>query len=134
MATSALTISGALKQAWTDEELQKQFEDRNSPLSALETVRGTMIGSQAQVAILPGRAGSYTSVGAAGGALNPATGQPVTQAVYTMNASSGVIGPWGGFTFAFAAAGTYTVSVQFKASSGSVTASNRKLWVWTIGF
>ena len=84
MSTSALTISGALKQAWTDEELQKQFEDKNSPLSALETVRGTMIGSQAQVAILPGRAGSYTSVGAAGGALNPATGQPVGQAVYTM--------------------------------------------------
>lgn len=28
-----------------------------------------------------------------------------------------------------AAAGTYTVSVQFKASSGSVTVSNRKLWV-----
>ena len=42
MSTSALTISGALKQAWTDEELQKQFEDKNSPLSALETVRGTM--------------------------------------------------------------------------------------------
>src|SRR3954468_8058223 len=84
MSQSAITISGALKQAWTDEELQKQFEDKNSPLSALETVRGTMIGSQAQVAILPGRAGSYTSVGAAGGALNPATGQPVNQAVYTM--------------------------------------------------
>lgn len=84
MATSALTISGALKQAWTDQELQKQFEDKNSPLSALETVRGTMIGSQAQVPILPGRAGSYTSVGAAGGALNPATGQPVNQAIYTM--------------------------------------------------
>jgi hypothetical protein len=33
VSTSALTISGALKQAWTDEELQKQFEDRNSPLS-----------------------------------------------------------------------------------------------------
>jgi hypothetical protein len=33
---------------------------------------------------LPGRAGSYTSVGAAGGALNPATGQPVNQALYTM--------------------------------------------------
>src|SRR3954464_1218548 len=84
MSTSALTISGALKQAWTDEELQKQFEDRNSPLSALETVRGTMIGSQAQVPILSGRGGSYTSVGAAGGALNPATGQPVAQAIYTM--------------------------------------------------
>jgi hypothetical protein len=34
----------------------------------------------------------------------------------------------------FAAAGTYTVSVQFKSTSGSVTAKNRKLWVWTIGF
>ena len=43
-----------------------------------------MIGTQAQVPILPGRAGSYTSVGAAGGALNPATGQPVNQALYTM--------------------------------------------------
>lgn len=31
-------------------------------------------------------------------------------------------------------AGTYDISVQFKASSGSVTAKNRKLWVWTVGF
>jgi len=84
MATSALTIAGAVKDAWTDTELQKQFEDRNSPLSALETVRGTMIGTQAQVPILADRAGSYTTVGAAGGALNPATGQPIQQATYTM--------------------------------------------------
>jgi hypothetical protein len=34
----------------------------------------------------------------------------------------------------FAAAGTYTVSVQFRATSGSVTVKNRKLWVWTIAF
>lgn len=34
----------------------------------------------------------------------------------------------------FAAAGTYTISVQYKASSGSVTASNRNLWVWTQSF
>lgn len=40
----------------------------------------------------------------------------------------------GGPCFIFAAAGTYTVSVQFKASSGSITAKNRKLWVWTLGF
>jgi hypothetical protein len=32
------------------------------------------------------------------------------------------------------AAGTYDISVQFKSSSGSVTAKNRKLWVWTLGF
>jgi hypothetical protein len=40
----------------------------------------------------------------------------------------------GGPCLIFAAAGTYDVSVQFKASSGSVTAKNRKLWVWTVGF
>jgi hypothetical protein len=36
--------------------------------------------------------------------------------------------------YIFAAAGTYDISVQFKASSGSVTAKERKLWVWTVGF
>jgi hypothetical protein len=36
--------------------------------------------------------------------------------------------------YVFAAAGTYTVSVQFKSSSGSVTAKVRKLWVSTIGY
>lgn len=34
----------------------------------------------------------------------------------------------------FAAADTYDISVQFKASAGSVTAKERKLWVWTLGF
>ena len=33
-----------------------------------------------------------------------------------------------------AAAGTYDVGVKFKASSGSVSARYRKLWVWTMGF
>lgn len=31
----------------------------------------------------------------------------------------------------FAAAGTYDVSVQFRAVSGTVTVKERKLWVWT---
>lgn len=44
------------------------------------------------------------------------------------------VGIGGGACEITAAAGTYTVSVQFKASSGSVTASNRKLWVETIPF
>jgi hypothetical protein len=35
----------------------------------------------------------------------------------------------GGPIYVFAAAGTYTISVQFKSASGSVTAKNRKLWV-----
>jgi hypothetical protein len=32
------------------------------------------------------------------------------------------------------AAGTYTVSVQFKVSSGNVAVQNRNLWVYTLGF
>lgn len=37
----------------------------------------------------------------------------------------------GGACILFAAAGTYDISVQFKASSGSVSAKDRKLSVWT---
>lgn len=40
----------------------------------------------------------------------------------------------GPFMALWAAAGTYDVSVQFKASSGSVTVKDRRLWVWTVGF
>jgi hypothetical protein len=41
-------------------------------------------------------------------------------------------GAWyAGVCTIFAAAGTYDVSVQFAAASGSVTAKNRKLWVWS---
>lgn len=37
--------------------------------------------------------------------------------------------PYAGWMETFVASGTYTISVQFKSSSGSVTAKNRKLWV-----
>jgi hypothetical protein len=62
-------------------------------------------------------------------AADVTTGQMV--GVNTTNAATF---PIGGPCVLFAAAGTYTVSVQFKASSGSVTAKSRKLWVWTQGF
>lgn len=55
------------------------------------------------------------------GAEDVTTGQVLGQAAFA--------GP----CFVFAAAGTYGVSVQFKASSGKVTAKQRKLWVWSIG-
>lgn len=73
----------------------------------------------------PGTVTAYTgdvTTGQVLGALAPADGTPTALLGYT------------GATTIFAAAGTYTVSVQFKASSGSVTAKNRKLWVWTMGF
>jgi hypothetical protein len=40
----------------------------------------------------------------------------------------------GGPCTIFAPAGTYDISVQFKASSGSVTVRQRKLWVEAVGF
>jgi hypothetical protein len=42
-------------------------------------------------------------------------------------------GSFGGAVKIFAAAGTYNISVQYKASSGSVTAKERKLWVSVLG-
>ena len=39
-----------------------------------------------------------------------------------------------GATEIWVPAGTYTVSVQYKASSGSINAKERKLWVSSIGF
>lgn len=45
---------------------------------------------------------------------------------------AGATGVMSGICFLFVAAGTYDVGVQFKATSGSVTAKNRKLWVWTM--
>jgi len=40
---------------------------------------------------------------------------------------------YGGMTYVQAAAGTYTISIQYKATSGTVTAKERKLWVVTMG-
>ena len=105
-------------------------------------------GAQVSPAVSPGGAGAYQPIstfanGLLGGVSSDAsvyggdatTGQSVgvnflgtNQAVPSASLSAG--GP----CYIFAAAGTYTVSVQFKASSGSVTAKERKLWVWTMGF
>jgi hypothetical protein len=41
--------------------------------------------------------------------------------------------PAGGIAHIYAAAGTYTVSVRFRATSGSVTTKERKLWVAVLG-
>lgn len=49
------------------------------------------------------------------------TGQPVATQVN------------GGLLTVFAAAGTYAISVQFRATSGNITAKERKLWVAVMG-
>jgi hypothetical protein len=62
---------------------------------------------------------------AAGASAIPTTGA-------YLGVGGGVAG--GGVCYIFAAAGTYDVSIQFKATSGSITVKERKLWVATMGF
>lgn len=61
-------------------------------------------------------------------------GDATTGQLIGLNTSGSIGFAIGGPVYVFAAAGTYTISVQFKSSSGSVTVKNRKLWVWSIGF
>jgi len=77
-------MASVIKDAWTSERIVKQFEAENAPLGRLEAVKGTMIGTQAQVPIWNNRSGAYTSTGAAGGSLNPAQAQQVNQATFSL--------------------------------------------------
>jgi hypothetical protein len=70
-------------------------------------------------------------------ASTPTTGSDYLGDVTTGQAIGGVTTGTtriGGFCVVFAAAGTYDVSVQYKSSSGTVTAKERKLWVQSIDF
>lgn len=84
MAQTATSFASVMKDAWTSDRIIKQFEGENAPLGKIEKFDGTMIGTQAQVPIQTGRAAGYTSQGASGGLLNPATNQPVAQATFTL--------------------------------------------------
>ncbi len=85
MAQTPTTLADVLKEAWTDEELQIQYEKGNKPLARIEKVKGTMIGKQAQVPIHKARnLAGYTSLGSGGGNLNAAGQQGVDQSTYTL--------------------------------------------------
>jgi hypothetical protein len=62
--------------------------------------------------------------------LTPASGANAYTADVATGQVLGSSGDFGGPAYIFGlAAGTYTVSIQYKASSGSVSAKSRKLWV-----
>jgi hypothetical protein len=84
MPQTAVSMATVMKEGWTADRLQKQFEDKNAPLGRIESMRGVMIGKQAQTPVWSGRSGASTSVGASGGNLNPASQQPVNQALWTL--------------------------------------------------
>lgn len=85
-----------------------------------------------------GSAGTAVAMGTAPGGLRS---QQTVGTAYPGDVTTGqVIGIGGasgadyGLCRVFVAAGTYDISVQFKCSSGSVSALNRKLWVSVEGF
>jgi hypothetical protein len=92
------------------------------------------------MALFSGALGLASSAFAVGWTGDVTTGQAVGFATFKANAEQisyelgGIIEQaqdgtgFGGPCYIFAAAGTYKISVKFKASSGKVTAKNRKLW------
>ena len=85
MAQTATGLLDVLREGWTSDRIQQQYESDNGPLARIEKVKGTMIGKQAQVPIHKNRnLAGYTTVGAGGGSLNAAGSQAVDQASYTL--------------------------------------------------
>lgn len=82
----------------------------------------------------PTYGGDVTTGQIVGGIFDSFTSTVQNWGLDSVSGGGGVVGTLGGPCYLFANAGTYDVTVQFKASSGSVTAKNRKLWVWTISF
>jgi len=76
---------------------------------------------------------SFLTLGTAATGLTSSTGATAfTTTGQTLASSTGAAAATGGLCYVFAAAGTYNISIQFKATSGSVTAKERKLWVGVV--
>lgn len=86
----------------------------------------------------PGSIFQALSTGPLGLATGPSVASSVNADVTTgqilgwQTVSYPAAGQPGSFVLIFAAAGTYKISVQFKATSGGVKAKNRKLWAWVV--
>lgn len=87
MPATIATLAPVMKDMWTSGRVIKQFYDENPLLRILMDAAGVKVdemGLQAQVPIHTNRGAGYTTTGAAGGNLNPATNETVGQAVYNM--------------------------------------------------
>jgi hypothetical protein len=85
MSQTATSLAPVLKERWTDDQLQQQFMHDDSILKKFQAFKATMIGRQAQTPVWNDlNSGGYTSVGAGGGAINTASNQVTSQAVWTL--------------------------------------------------
>lgn len=91
-------------------------------LGGVPVVQEVTVGFTAGIAsqLFTGGAGLLNSGGSGGAGAEVTTGQLIGEGTIA-----------GGLAVAFAAAGTYDISVQTKSTSGSVTLSGRHLWAWT---
>lgn len=102
-------------------------------LNSNQLVRAAVSG--APVAVSTGNGGTSNNVSLVSSTIGLASF--AASAGYAGDVSTGqVIGnsTSGGPCWIFAAAGTYTVSIQFKTSSGNVNAQNRRLYVQALSF
>lgn len=127
-ATWQESVSTAARAAFFISSNQLKANTTGNPTAP--TVQETSIG---------GTSATNTPLYSFGAGLASGTGG----AAYTGDVTTGqIVGAYSNVTgvepagpcYVFAAPGTYTISVNFKASSGSVTASNRKLWVQALSF
>jgi hypothetical protein len=85
MAQTATSLAPVLKERWTDDQLQQQYMHDDSILKRFQAYKATMIGKQAQTPVWNDlNSGGYTTVGAGGGAINTASNQVTSQAVWTL--------------------------------------------------
>lgn len=83
MAGATLTtIDAALKETWTEDRLAEQVYQDNPFLSRVRRLKTTQVGQQAVTPIHTGRNWGYTALPAAGGTLNAAGNQEITQATW----------------------------------------------------
>lgn len=85
MATTAAGYQNVAKEVWDGDTMVKQFYDENPWLDAMEKRQRVIIGKRAQVPIHSGRAGGTTILDSAGGTINAADAEDVTQAQFTLS-------------------------------------------------
>lgn len=121
-ATWAESVSGAASSAiFVGANQVVIAHPSGAPFQAAATIGGT---ANQQVPLVSSGVGLVSTAGATGYTGDVATGQ-----ILGLSTSAG-----GGACMIFAAAGLYTISVQFKVSSGTVTAANRRLYVQALSF
>lgn len=122
-ARAAIFVGSNQVQVATGTEAGTYVQETTTP--AVAANQDHPLATSSRGLISPGAGGSSAYTG------DVATGQLIGMA----QDSSTLNGFVGGPCVMFAAGGVpYDVSVQFRATSGTVTVKNRKLWVWTMGF